>query len=115
MNVKTTLRLICGLLTMVLLCTFVACGDTPSDDPKEPEQPSTDTPSNDPNTEKIDYIDQVADAYFGGNTKYTILCRENKDYEMATGDVLRPLLTERFTPETSVWKRSLACRSRSTP
>lgn len=87
MNVKTTLRLLCCLLAAVLLlCTFAACGDTPSDDPKDPEQPSTDTPSDDPDPEKIDYIDQVPDAYFGGNTKYTILCRENKDYEMATGD-----------------------------
>lgn len=88
MNTKRIVRLLCAVLAVLMtVCVLAACQDVPENpqDPSDPQTPATD-PAKDPSDGKIDYIAQVGDAYFGGEAKYTILCREDKDYEMATGD-----------------------------
>lgn len=88
MNTKRMIRLLCAVLAVLMtVCMLAACQNEPKDpsDPEDPKQPTQD-PGSDPADDKIDYIEQVGDAYYGGNTQFTILCRENKEYEMVTGD-----------------------------
>lgn len=93
---KTNLltRILCCLLVAVMtVFTLVACaGDTTPDDPDQPKDPSS--PSTDPEDpskpdtpttpeQRVDYITQLPvenyeEAYI------TILCREDKEYEMFT-------------------------------
>lgn len=98
MKTKMLTRILCCLLVAVMMAfALVACANgTPS--PDEPDQPSTpDTPSTGdegkddpaqpsnptPGVAATDYIKQVPTENFG-EAYITILCREDKEYEMFT-------------------------------
>ena len=85
---KKLITLLLALLMIASSFAFVACNNEPKD-PVDPGQP-TNNPSN-PATpgedtqvgDGIDYIQQVSKENFN-NAWITILCREDKDYEMYT-------------------------------
>lgn len=87
---KRLLTLLLAVMMIASVFAFVGCGnDTPNpDQPGQPGQPGTTDPttpgsSDQPTGDGIDYITQVEVENFN-NAWITILCREDKEYEMYT-------------------------------
>lgn len=96
MNKSTAFRLLC--LTLVLLLLMAAVGCTSVPDEPEDEAPTEapgdqETPPAEP--EEIDYILSVLPRNFQDAT-YTILCREDKEYEIAGEEDSTSLVNEKI-------------------
>lgn len=97
MKKTTTIRILCLLCALVMLFALVACGDASDDTPSVGDDPA-DTPEqpNEPSEpEEIDYILDVPQKDFNKAT-YTILCRVDKEYEMAGHEDSAALVDEKI-------------------
>lgn len=84
---KRLLTLLLALMMIASVFAFVGCGNDPVD-PVNPDQPSDTDPTTpvdptQPADKGTDYITQVEQENFN-NAWITILCREDKEYEMYT-------------------------------
>lgn len=88
MKKRIALRLFCLMISVLLLTACVGCANVPdepdikepADTPEQPEQPEQPEKPSEP--EQIDYLLSVPQRDFEQAT-YTILCRVDKEYEMA--------------------------------